>query len=69
MGGMKSKRRFDRNSILILLIPTGLVVAGLVWGFVVRSPSVVFSMLLLLGAVLLGFRQSRQARRREEAAG
>lgn len=54
----------DASSVVLLLIPTSIVVAGLVGALVVRSLPLVLSMLLLLGAILLGFWQSRRAQRR-----
>lgn len=61
MGTMAS--RVDKSAILMLLIPTAIVVVGLVWAFVTRDLRVIVSMVLIAGSLVVGFVQARRARR------
>ena len=55
--------KVDKSAILILLVPTAIVVVGLVWAFATRDLRVIASMLLIAGALVMGFVQVRRARR------
>ena len=55
--------KLDKSAVLILLIPTVLVVAGLVLAFMTRDVRVIGAMLAIAGALLMGFVQARRARR------
>lgn len=54
--------RVDKSAMLILLIPSALVVAGLVWAFAAQDLRFIAVMLLIAGALALGFVQARRAR-------
>ncbi len=59
--------RVHKSAFLILLIPTAIVVVGLVWALTTRDLRVIASMLLIAGALVLGFVQARRARRNAAA--
>jgi positive regulator of sigma E activity len=61
MGTMASK--LDKSAVLILLIPTVLVVVGLVLALLTRDVRVIGAMLAITGALLMGFAQARRSRR------
>jgi len=54
--------KVDMSAVLILLIPSALVVAGLVWALATRDLRFIALMLLIAGALALGFGQARRAR-------
>jgi hypothetical protein len=54
--------KVDKSAMLILLIPSALVVAGLVWALATRDLRFIALMLLIAGALALGFVQARRAR-------
>ena len=54
--------KVDKSAMLILLIPSALVVTGLVWALVTRDLRFIALMLLTAGALALGFVQARRAR-------
>jgi hypothetical protein len=58
--------KVDKSAMLILLIPSALVVAGLVWALATRDLRFIALMLLIAGALALGFVQARRARLRRE---
>ncbi|MEO7421612.1 MAG: hypothetical protein ABIU87_04365 [Ornithinibacter sp.] len=55
--------RVDKSAFLMLLIPTAIVVVGLVWALATRDLRVIVSMVLVAGALVVGFVQARRARR------
>ncbi|MFC7486689.1 hypothetical protein ACOCJ7_10660 [Knoellia sp. CPCC 206453] len=55
--------KLDRSAVLILLIPTVLVMIGVVFAFRSRDGRVIAAMLTIAGALLMGFVQARRARR------
>lgn len=61
MDTMASK--LDKSTILILLIPTVLVAAGLVLALMTRDVRVIAPMSMIVGALVMGFVQARRARR------
>ena len=67
MGTMASKS--DKSAVLILLIPTALVMAGLVFAFMTQDLRVIASMLLIAGALLTGFVRARHSRRNASLGG
>ena len=54
--------KVDKSAMLILLIPSALVVAGLVWALATRDLRFIALMLLTAGALAFGFVQARRAR-------
>ncbi|WP_353950811.1 hypothetical protein V6K52_14380 [Knoellia sp. S7-12] len=55
--------KVDKSAVLILLIPTVLVVIGLVLALLSRDARVIAAMLAIAGALLMGFARARRARR------
>ncbi|CAN7202588.1 hypothetical protein [Knoellia sp. LjRoot47] len=53
----------DKSALLILVIPTAIVAAGLVWALTTGDLSVIASLLLVVGAMVWGFVRARVARR------
>jgi hypothetical protein len=58
--------KVDKSALLILLIPSALVVVGLLWALATRDLRFIALMLLIAGALALGFVQARRARLRRE---
>lgn len=58
--------KVDKSAMLILLIPSALVVAGLVWAIATRDLRFIAVMLLIAGALALGFVQARRVRQPRE---
>ncbi|GAA4118829.1 hypothetical protein GCM10022415_18230 [Knoellia locipacati] len=55
--------RVDKSAWLILLIPTAIAAAGLVWALTTGDLRVIASLLLIIGAMVLGYVRARVARR------
>ncbi|KGN39801.1 hypothetical protein N801_18895 [Knoellia aerolata DSM 18566] len=58
--------KVHKSAMLILLIPSALVVAGLVWALAIRDLRFIAVMLLIAGALALGFVRARRARQARE---
>ena len=54
--------KVDKSAMLILLIPSALVVAGVAWALATRDLRFIALMLVISGVLTLGFVQTRRAR-------
>ena len=61
MGVMTSK--VDKSALLILLLPSALVVAGLVWSLATRDLRFIAVLLLIAGALFWGLDKAGLTRR------